>query len=105
MNDPNAPSLTPRPASAGAATDPPTTSGANENGHALITGGIAAVEAILRQPCRVLWWLQQPGSGRLIALMVLVSVVCGACYGAVIGTFSGGTQIWAAPLKVAGGLV
>jgi len=79
--------------------------GLNEDEHAPITSGIAAVESILRQPRRVLWWLQQSGSGRLIALMVLVSVVCGAGYGAVIGTFSGGTQLWAAPLKVAGGLI
>ena len=37
--------------------------------------------------------------------MIFVSVVCSLIYGVVVGTFSGGTQLWAAPVKVAAGLM
>ncbi len=66
---------------------------------------IVAIEAILRQPRRVMFQLRQPGAGRLIATMFLVSVVCSLIYGVVAGTFSGGTQLWAAPVKIAAGLM
>jgi hypothetical protein len=66
---------------------------------------IVAIEAILRQPRRVIFQLRQPGAGRLIAGMLLVSVVCSLIYGVVVGTFSGGTQLWAAPVKIAAGLM
>ncbi|HXU79433.1 MAG TPA: hypothetical protein VN794_22825 [Methylomirabilota bacterium] len=70
-----------------------------------ILNPIAAVEAILRQPRRVMYQLRQPGAGRLIASMIFVTLLCSLVYGLVVGTFSGGTQLWAAPLKVAGGLL
>ena len=60
---------------------------------------------MLRQPRRVLYQLRRPGSGRLIAAMLFVAVLCGLIYGVVAGTFSGGAQLWAAPLKIAGGLL
>jgi hypothetical protein len=66
---------------------------------------VVLVEALLRQPRRVLYQLRQPGSGRLIAGMILVSLVCSLIYGVVAGTFSMGTQLWAAPIKIAGGLL
>jgi hypothetical protein len=66
---------------------------------------VAAVEAILRQPRRVMYQLRQPGSGRLIAGMLLVAVVCCLVYGVIVGTFSGGQQLWIAPVKIAGGLL
>src|SRR5439155_16978854 len=66
---------------------------------------IAAIESILRQPRRVLFQLRQPGAGRLIAAMLLVSVVCSLTYGFVVGTFSNGVQLWAAPLKISLGLL
>ncbi len=66
---------------------------------------LAAAEAMLRQPRRVMYQLQQPGSGRLIAAMLLLVVLCAAIYGVVVGTFSYGTQLWAAPVKIAGGLL
>ncbi len=70
-----------------------------------IRNPITAVEAILRQPRRVMYQLRQPGSGRLIGAMLLVVVICSLVYGVVVGAFSMGTQLWAAPLKVAGGLL
>ena len=70
-----------------------------------IPNAVAAVEAILRQPRRVMYQLRQPGSGGLIAGMLFVAVLCGVVYGVVVGTFSGGVQLWAAPVKIAGGLL
>jgi hypothetical protein len=64
-----------------------------------------AIEALLRQPRRLLFQLRQPGAGKLIAAMVVVAMLCSLIYGVVAGTFSGGTQLWAAPLKIAGGLL
>jgi hypothetical protein len=66
---------------------------------------IVAIEAILRQPRRVMFQLRQPGAGTLIVSMLFVSVVCSLIYGVVAGTFSGGTQLWAAPVKIAAGLM
>lgn len=66
---------------------------------------IVAIEAILRQPRRVMFQLRQPEAGRLIAGMVFLAVACSLVYGVVAGTFSGGTQLWAAPVKIAGGLM
>jgi hypothetical protein len=66
---------------------------------------VAAVEAILRQPRRVMYQLRQSGSGGFVAGMLFVSVLCSVVYGVVVGTFSGGVQLWAAPVKIAGGLL
>jgi len=66
---------------------------------------IVAIEAILRQPRRVMFQLRQPEAGKLIAHTLLVTVVCSLIYGVVTGTFSGGTQLWAAPVKIAVGLM
>jgi hypothetical protein len=66
---------------------------------------IAAIEAVLRQPRRLMFQLRQPGSGRLIGSMILVAVGCSLIYGVVVGTFSNGDQLWAAPVKIAGGLL
>ncbi len=66
---------------------------------------VAAIDAILRQPRRVMFQLRQPGAGKLIAMMLFVSLVCSLIYGVVVGTFSGGAQLWAAPVKIAAGLM
>src|SRR5438105_2569174 len=70
-----------------------------------IPNAIAAVEAILRHPRRVMYQLRQPGPGRLTAAMIFVSIICSLVYGVVVGTFSNGNQLWAAPVKIAGGLL
>ena len=66
---------------------------------------VGVIEAILRQPRRVMYQLRQPGSGQLILWMLMVALVCSLLYGLVVGTFSMGTQLWAAPVKIAGGLL
>ncbi len=70
-----------------------------------IPHAFAAIEALLRQPRRLLFQLRQPGAGKLIAEMLFIAFFCSAVYGVVAGTFSGGTQLWAAPVKIALGLM
>jgi hypothetical protein len=70
-----------------------------------ITNVFTAVEALLRQPRRLMYQLRQPGAGKLIGSMFLVATVCALIYGVVVGTFSGGDQYWIAPVKIAGGLL
>ncbi len=79
--------------------------GENAEERTPIQNAFAAVEAILRQPRRLIFQLRQPGAGKLIALMLLVSVVCAVVYGVIVGTFSRGDQLWIAPVKIAGGLM
>jgi hypothetical protein len=66
---------------------------------------IAAIDAILRHPRRVIYQLRQPDAGRLIVSMMLASIFCSLVYGIVAGTFSGGSQLWIAPVKIAIGLM
>jgi len=70
-----------------------------------LRGFVATVEAILRQPNRILAQLRRSDAGGATA--VLLAAACGGAlvYGFVAGTFSGGLQLWAAPLKVALGLL
>lgn len=103
MNDaPSTPPVIP-PHSAPAPSPLPL--GANPEERAPIPNMVAAIEAILRQPRRVMFQLRQPGSGRLIAAMLLMCAVSSLIYGVVVGTFSGGAQLWAAPLKITAGLL
>ena len=66
---------------------------------------IAAVDAILRQPRRVMYLAQLPCPRRLILAMVLVVVFCSLVYGVVVGAFSSGVQLWWAPAKITAGLL
>jgi hypothetical protein len=70
-----------------------------------ISNTFVAIEAILRHPRRLLFQMRQPGAGKLIAAMISASLICGLIYGVVVGTFSGGTQLWIAPVKIAMGLL
>lgn len=104
MNNTNAPSVPPQlpPIPIAPARLP---LGDNPEERVPIANPIAAVEAILRQPRRVMFQLRQPGSGPLIGRMLLVALLCSLVYGIVVGTFSMGTQLWAVPVKTAAGLM
>lgn len=65
----------------------------------------AAIEALLRHPRRLIFQLRQPGAGKLIIAMLVTALVCAVVYGIVAGTFSGHEQLWAAPVKIAAGLL
>ncbi len=89
---------------------PPAVSGAqplgeNPDEREPIPNLIVAVEAILRQPRRVIYQLRQPGAGKLMLSMVFVAILCSLLYGVVVGTFSKGDQLWAAPAKICGGML
>jgi hypothetical protein len=79
--------------------------GENPEERAAIRNGFGVIEAILRQPRRVMFQLRQPEAGRLILAMVGIAIVCSLVYGVVVGTFAGNRQLWAAPVKIAGGLL
>jgi hypothetical protein len=70
-----------------------------------LTGFFATVEALLRQPRRVVGHLHLHRAGLVIAVLLVTTLACGLIYGLVTGTFSGGAQLWAAPVKVALGLL
>jgi hypothetical protein len=70
-----------------------------------ITGIFSAVEALLRQPRRVLFHLTKKNPSALIASMLVIALFCSLIYGLVVGTFSSGTQLWAAPVKISLGLL
>ena len=70
-----------------------------------VNSPVSAVEAILRQPRRIMYQLRQSNPGTVIGSMLLVGLICALVYGVVIGSFSMGTQLWAAPAKVALGLL
>jgi hypothetical protein len=100
---PPIPPTLPPAASPQSSTPPPL--GDNPEERLPIPNLVTAVEAILRQPRRVMCQLRQPGAGRLIVAMLFVAVVCSLVYGVIVGTFSGGQQLWIAPVKIAGGLL
>jgi hypothetical protein len=66
---------------------------------------MGAVEAILRQPRRLMYALRQPGAWRVIVAMLCMAILCTLVYGGVVGTFSRGDQFWIAPVKMVVGLL
>lgn len=70
-----------------------------------ITNCVAAIETILRQPKRLIAQLRRPSAPRLITQMLGASLLCTSLYGVVVGSFAGGSQWYAAPLKISAGLV
>ena len=69
-----------------------------------LAGPFSILEALLREPNRVWHSLRGDDAGRVIAVLIFATAVCAALYGVVIGSFSKGTQLWAAPVKVTLGL-
>lgn len=108
MNDTNPPSSIPPqipPWSVPPVTGMPRALGDDPSEREPIPGLVSAVECLLRQPRRVMFQLRQPGAGKLTAAMLFGAVVCALIYGVVVGSFSGGVQWWAAPVKIAAGLL
>ncbi len=104
MNEPGSLIPSPRPSSAGGKVDlrePGPTAAELVPIHGL--GGV--LDALLRRPRRLSHHLSGADAPRLIGLMLLLTVAGAGLYGEVVGTFSGGTQLWAAPAKITGGLL
>lgn len=97
MNENQLPPLT--------ATFPPTLPpGATPDEREPVHGPISAIEALLRQPRRVMYQVISGQTGLLVGALCAVSVISALVYGAIVGSFSAGAQLWIAPLKVCGGL-
>jgi hypothetical protein len=70
-----------------------------------IRGVVSAAEALLRQPRRVMFQLKQPNPAGLIRSLLVIALGCSLLYGLGVGTFSGGAQLWGAPVKIAVGML
>src|SRR5882672_4339420 len=108
MNDNNPPPIPPAfNPSAGSPGLPngPRALGDDPQDRISITGPLSAIEAILRHPRRIIYQLRQPGAGSIVFALLFIAVTCSVVYGVVVGTFSLGAQLWAAPVKIAAGLV
>jgi hypothetical protein len=70
-----------------------------------VTGFFSAVEAILRQPRRVIYQLGRSSPTSLIAALLVIAIFSTGLYGLVVGSFSMGSQIWAAPAKLIIGML
>jgi len=64
-----------------------------------------AAEAVLRQPRRVYYQVGESAGARLTLSLFALGILGLLGYGFVVGTFSGGEQMWAAPVKIAGGIL
>ena len=61
------------------------------------------IETLLKRPVQLIDALLQPGGGHSAIWLATVALLALAAYGLVVGTFSGGEQIVAAPLKISVG--
>ena len=66
------------------------------------------INTLLRKPLSLVYTIEMEkrADGRKILLRLLcISITCLAIFGLVVGTFSWNHQLWAAPLKIVGGLL
>lgn len=62
------------------------------------------LSALLRQPGRIVYQLHDSAGGSKVDVVLAgIALCCLIAYGVVVGLFSGGEQLWAAPAKIAGG--
>ena len=105
MNDINITGTPPIPPQLPSALSASAPLGEHPDDRVPITGPVSAVEAMLRQPRRMLFQLRQAGAPGIIGGLLFVALLCAVVYGVVVGTFSGGAQYWIAPVKIAGGML
>lgn len=65
---------------------------------------MASLDLLLRRPVALVSAVQDGAAGRLAGMLALGMVVSLALFGLVLGTFSMGQQLWAAPLKIVVGV-
>ncbi|MFT4551048.1 MAG: hypothetical protein ACI8XO_000402 [Verrucomicrobiales bacterium] len=69
-------------------------------------GPVATFEALLKRPVTLVDALikgDRPGA--IVGNLLLTTIVCLGLFGVVVGTYSMGTQLWAAPLKIVVGML
>lgn len=59
------------------------------------------LEALLKHPGRIMHELQESRAGALSFWLLVLGLTGMALYGVVVGTLSGGAQLWIAPVKMA----
>lgn len=65
----------------------------------------SVLDALLKKPGQILYELRQTGRGKVILILAAITIFCLLVYGVVVGSLSGGTQLWAAPVKLACGTI
>ena len=65
---------------------------------------LGIVDALLKNPNTLLAILAGPQAKSIAGRLGLIAVACLALFGLVVGMFSGGMQLWAAPMKIILGL-
>jgi hypothetical protein len=63
------------------------------------------VDALLKRPARLAYELSRGRRTAVCLFLLLITLACSATYGFIVGTFSGGHQLWAVPLKTVVGLL
>lgn len=67
-------------------------------------GIVSAAEGLLRVPGRILFEMRNGSRAALAWALLALAAACFAAYGLTIGVFSGGGQLWQAPLKILVGI-
>ncbi len=68
-------------------------------------GPALMVETILKRPENILEELKGHRARSASVRMLILGILCYLTYGLLVGSFSGGMQWWATPVKTAGGIV
>lgn len=68
-------------------------------------GMMVVAETILKHPDTLIYELHHEKTNALIGVKLGISVLCLLAFGCTVGMFSGGTQLWAAPVKITAGVL
>lgn len=66
-------------------------------------GLMSTLESALKRPGKVLYEVYHSRTVALTLSMLVISIVSLGIYGVVVGSLSGGSQLWIAPAKIVGG--
>ncbi|MBP84416.1 MAG: hypothetical protein CMO61_11280 [Verrucomicrobiales bacterium] len=61
------------------------------------------VDALLKTPGRLFFEMQEGETKKVVINLGIIAIGSLALFGLILGLFSGGTQLWAVPLKIAAG--
>ena len=68
-------------------------------------GPLKIIEDLLKRPAGLVYEISREHRTSLVVGFAVIAMLCVTGYGFVVGTFSGGAQLWAAPLKAVIGLL
>lgn len=64
---------------------------------------LRTIDAVLKQPARLAYEARHGNTPALIVLLGAIACACLLAYGVIVGSFSGGQQLWFVPVKVLAG--